>query len=312
MNTKSLRAEARTRTAGAKPIVRRYTAVYLGVGLLMAMISLVCTALLARTGDLADLDKQAVIYTAQIVLNLAARAFLPLWSVGFTVCALGFARKQAVQPGHLLGGLYRWAGLLRLGLLLAIVFLSLTYLLIMGLMTVFVMTPGGAKLIAVMYTAVNATTITPEMEEAVLAAMEPLYLLSAPFILLLLLFLSYQFRLAVYRLLDQERPGAIRAMLESLILLRRQRWKLMKLDLSWWWYYLLTALLSGVLYAPELLAVLGVNLPLDGTVQYLICYLLYAAGLWLLYTAALARVETSYALFYDHLTKRQLTMDNGQ
>lgn len=311
LTSKDLRASARILTARSRPVVARYTAVYLAIGLLAALTTLVCDLLIERTGGLGDLGKRTLIETVGMLIPLAGQAFLPLWGAGFTCCAIGYARNQAVENRHLLGGLRRWAVLLRLSLCLSFVYFAASYALLMLVMPVYMVTPWGMNLLETMagfmYT---ATEITPEMQDAVLSAMGPLYAIWIPLVAALSLFLSYQFRLARYRVLDEDRPGAIRAMWESLRLIRRHRWQLCKLDLSWWWYYLVTILLSGILYVPELLTALGVTVPLEGNVLYLLCYLVYAMLLGLLYLTTLAKVETSYALFYDRLVNGQLTMDN--
>lgn len=309
LKPKDLRCAAKTLTAPARPIVARYTAVYLAVGLVVALTALVCDLLIAHTGGLGDMGKRTLISTAEMLITLAAQAFLPLWTVGITCCALGFARQAPVENSYLLGGLHRWAVLLRLYLCQTTVYLAVSYVLLMVIMPVYLLTPWGTALLETMtgflYT---ATEITPQMQEAIVSAMGPLYVVWIPIVMALSVFLSYQFRLALYRVLDADRPGAIRAMWESCRLIHRHRWQLVKLDLSWWWYYLLTALLSCILYVPELLTLLEVSLPMDSNVLYLVCYLVYAVALGLLYLTSLAKVETSYALFYDRLINGQLTI----
>ena len=302
LRPKDLRHAAGTLAAPARPIVIRHTAVYLAVGLLLALTALVCDLLMERTGGLGDMGKRTLISTVEMLITLAAQAFLPLWTAGFTCCAIGFARSQSVETGHLLGGLRRWGVLLRLSLCQSFVYFAASYALLMVVMPVFLVTPWGTTLLesmtGILYT---STELTPEIQSAVISAMGPLYVVWIPLVMALSLFLSYQFRLALYRVLDADRPGAVRAMWESCRLIHRHRWQLVKLDLSWWWYYLLSALLSLILYVPELLTLLEVSLPVDSNILYLVCYLVYAVALGLLYLTSLAKVETSYALFYDHL-----------
>lgn len=302
LKPKHLHRAARTLTAQAGPTVVRYTAVYLAVGLLVALTTLVCQLLIDRTGGLGDMGKRTMISTVEMLILLAAQVFQPLWTVGITCCAMGFARQEAVNSNHLLGGLRRWAVLLRLTVCQGFVYFSASYVLLMFVLPVYLLTPWGTNLLQTMtgYMA-TATELTPQMQEAIIAAMGPLYVVWIPIVAVLSIFLSYQFRLALYRVLDGDRPGAIRAMWESCRLIHRHRWQLVKLDLSWWWYYLVTALCSCILYAPELLTALGVTLPISGNVLYLVCYLVYAAALGGLYLIGLAKVETSYALFYDRL-----------
>lgn len=302
LRPKDLRTAARTLAAPANPIVSRYTAVYLAVGLLVALTTLVCDLLLARTGGLGDIDKRTLISTVEMLIALVAQAFLPLWTAGFTCCAMGFARNQRVESGHLLGGMHRWGVLLRLSLCQSFVYFAASYALLMVVMPLYMMTPWGTPLLKTMTELMYLTTATAqEMQEALMVALEPLYIVWIPLVTVLSVFLSYQFRLALYRVLDADSPGAIRAMWQSCRLIHRHRWQLVKLDLSWWWYYLLTALSMCILYVPELLTAFGVTLPVGSNVAYLLCYLVYAALLGILYLTSLAKVETSYALFYNHL-----------
>ena len=311
LNPKGLRAAARTLTAPAKPVVARYTAVYLAVGLLVALTTLVCDLLMEQTGGLGDLGKRTLIGTVQMLIPLLAQAFLPLWAAGFTCCAMGFARKQPVENPHLLGGLRRWGVLLRLYLCQSFVYFAASYALLMVVMPVYMLTPWGTNMLETMTELMYTTTATTqEMQDALIPTLKPLYMIWIPLVAALSVFLSYQFRLARYRVLDEDRPGAIRSLWESLRLIHRHRWQLVKLDLGWWWYYLLTALFSVILYVPELLTALGVTLPVDGNVLYLLCYLVYAVALGLLYLTSLAPVETSYALFYHRLTNGRFSIDN--
>ena len=302
LRSKDLRTDARTLTAPARPITLRYTAVYLAVGLLVALTTLVCALLTERTGGLGDMNKRTLISTVEMLITLAAQAFLPLWTAGFTYCALGFARKQPVVPRYLLWGVRRWGVLLRLYLCQSFVYFAASYALLMVVMPIYMVTPWGAGLLNTMTELMYATAATQEMQDTLMTALEPMYMIWIPLVMALTVFLSYQLRLARYRVLDDDRPGAIRAMWESIRLIHRHRWQLCKLDLSWWWYYLLTALTMCILYVPELLTAFGVTLPVDGNVLYLLCYLVYALALGLLYVTSLAKVETSYTLFYHRLT----------
>lgn len=302
IRSKDLHLAARERTGRARPITSRYTAVYLAVGLVLAVTTMICGLLMEQTDGLGDMEKRTLISTVEMLVILAVQAFIPLWSAGFTCCAMGFARQQNVENRNLLDGLRRWPVLLRLSLLEGLIYLSISYLLMMAVVTVYMMTPAGLQMVLTMSSAVNVTTeLTPEMQDALLKTLEPVYLIWLPIVMAISLFLSYQFRLARYRVLDEDRPGAIRALLQSIRMIHRHRWQLVKLDLSWWWFYLLIVPVNGILFLPELLTALHVTLPVNGDIAYLLCYCVYAAALFGLYTLGLAKVETSYAIFYQTL-----------
>ena len=304
LTSRSFKAAAASALAGSdhKKITGLYTLVYLGLGLLVALSSLVANTMIENTGGLGDMGTRAVISTAEMVLTMAAQIFMPFWTMGFTFCAIGFARNKAVVQKDLLGGLARWPVLVRLFLCYGIVYMAVSYVILLVLLPLYMMTPQGAALSTLMDTAMMDTTaLTPELRDQLMVALKPIYAIWIPLLLAILAFLSYLFRLAIYRVLDEDRPGAVRAMIQSCRLLHRHRLRLLRLDLSFWWYHLLTLLLTGILWLPDLMAMAGITVPLAADQFYLLCCGVYALATAVLYLTSLAKVETTYAVFYDRL-----------
>lgn len=304
LTTRSFKAAAASALAGSdhKKITALYTLVYLGLGLLVALISLAANTMIENTGGLGDMGTRAVISTAEMVLTMAVQIFLPFWTMGFTFCAIGFARRMYVTSKDLLGGLARWPVLLRLFFCYGIVYMAISYVLMMVLLPIYMMTPQGAELYTLMDTTMmDMTALTPELQQQLITALEPIYVFWVPLVLVMLVVLSYLFRLAIYRVLDEDRPGAIRAMIDSCRLLHRHRLRLLRLDLSFWWYHLLTLLLAGILWLPELLTTVGIQVPMADDLFYLVCCGVYVLATACLYLCSLAKVETTYAVFYDRL-----------
>ena len=78
--------------------------------------------------------------------------------------------------------------------------------------------------------------------------------------------------------------------------MKRNRWKLFKLDLSFWWYYGLQLLIYAVSILPIFL------LPhWDQNILILCGVVIQCIGLFFLEYKCLPFVQTSYAVFYDRL-----------
>ena len=88
----------------------------------------------------------------------------------------------------------------------------------------------------------------------------------------------------------------------SAALLRRRCWQLFKLDLRLWWYYGLKMLCVVLLYADMLLGAFGIVLTF-GEMNFLVVYLLYLAGLFLVETMCRPQVDTAYAAFYEKMVE---------
>ena len=116
--------------------------------------------------------------------------------------------------------------------------------------------------------------------------------------MVLLVPMLYRFRLAEFAILNHPGVRGLPAMMISAALLRRRRWQLFKLDLHLWWYYGLKLLCILILYADVLLGAVGIVLP-GGELSFLVVYLLYLAGLFLVEMLFRPQVDTAYAVFYE-------------
>ena len=284
-----------------KRVVAIYTAVYLALGLLLAVSTLVTENLINRTGGLGDMSLRTLILTVDQFIALAVQIFTPLWTLGAVSFAMGIVRNQPPTPGMLLGGARRWAVLLRYGLCLLAVYFAAGYALLMIALPLYMNMPQGQALAELAEPFMTAPALTDEMVLQLMEAMMPLYAIVGIGLAVVILAMRYLFGMAIYRLLDQDRPGAIRAMTESVRLLKGHRLELLKLDISWLWYSILSYLASCILSVPSILTTMGVALPVDYPTAYLLCYLVFIPVLGTLYMTTLARRETTYALFYNNL-----------
>ena len=121
--------------------------------------------------------------------------------------------------------------------------------------------------------------------------------------LFLLLFIPpcYRYRMVTYRLIDQPRPDARRAMRESRAMMHRNRFALFRLDLSLWWFYALDALALLISYVPMILSLLGISLPMsDGVSEYLFLGIYYVL-VFLVHVWLRNYCEVVYVKAYDRL-----------
>lgn len=305
---KSCKAQAAQRLSCADPkrLGTIHSAVTVGAGILVALVALVTGRMIENTGGLSDIGLRTALGTVQQAVALAVQLLLPFWTAGITFCAIRLARGQAVGPKDLLGGMKRWGVLLRLYLFKSLLLTSAIYTIMQLAVMLVMLTPFAEPMLASMDSlmgqsmTLDPTTLTDQLAADLIKTMLPVYIAALPLLAAVLVFFHYQFRLATYRVLDEDRPGAIRAMFQSCRLIHRYRFRLFRLDLSFWWYYLLQALLALISMADVVLEALNVPLPMEGDLFYLVTYLVYGIGTVALHRYCLVRVETAYACFYTH------------
>ena len=104
-----------------------------------------------------------------------------------------------------------------------------------------------------------------------------------------------------FLLLDGLGRRALRAILDSFVMMRKNCLSLFLLDLRFWLYYLIRFAVSLLGLVDLILNAAGVSLPISNQLAGFVCYCLYAALiLWIDYTMR-PKVETTYALAYDSL-----------
>ena len=176
----------------------------------------------------------------------------------------------------------------------------------------FMLLPASDRFYEILSPVLNSATVLSDaavLDEATIAAavqaMVPMLGISAVLFLLVFIPMHYRYRMVIYRLIDQPRPGALAALRESRFMMRRNRLALFRLDLRLWWYYLLQVLMVVVLYGDTLLALLGIFLPMSGTAAYFLFMGLSLALQWAVSWFFMNRVEVTYALAYDALLPKE-------
>ena len=116
--------------------------------------------------------------------------------------------------------------------------------------------------------------------------------------------LLYRFRMAEFVIMDIPKTGALAAMGKSNKIMRRNCWKLFRLDLSFWWFYGLRVILTAICYGDLLVDKLGISLPFGEDAQFFLFYFVYALCQLALDVYAWGRIQTTYAVAYDTLLAR--------
>ncbi len=276
--------------------VRRQVMIFTGALAVLALggngLNLLLDRQIGGTGGLGGMELRSLLQTLQRILGYVNTFFGPFWSAGFLYSLLMTLRGQEPRTGNLFEG-FRRGGRILGGLFFEI---TVYFLLAMGVANIASMivglTPLGQRLVQAVSPILeseaflNQGLIDPTLvsAEEVLGALLPVLGVFFALLIPACIFFSYQFRMAVYLMMDRPISGS-RAHFLSAALLRGRKWQLFKLDLSFWWYYLLSGLVNLAAYLDAILILLGVELPFGQVVWFfgtlvLYCGLLMALNLW--------------------------------
>lgn len=269
--------------------------------LLISLLSYFLDLGIAGTGGLNSIGFRAVLSSAQSLLRMALTLLLPFWELGFLFAALQFSRREQVGPSSLFEGFRRFFPALRLFVLQAVLFMGVFMACMYAAYAIFMCTPYFERTYAVLKPLMETTgELVPDKAtvSAVLPTLVPMYVILGIVLLVFGAPMFYRYRMAQFALLDGA-GGAFKAMALSTKIMRGRRISLFRVDLSFWWYYALQLLIAALSYGNEILAGLGVSLPVSSTVSF---WLFYGSCLALQLLVAWqfsAWVQTSYAHCYD-------------
>jgi len=319
-NTRALKTFAAERLSGApqeKKIVWIYSSLVLGLALLSTLIHYVLGLQISQMGGLSQIGSRTVLSTLQSMLPLVQSLVVMCLDLGYMAAMLRIARGQYASPNTLRLGFDRFWTLLRcfaiLGLIYATLAVSAVYLAAM----LFVMTPFGKPFMDRMATMNTATsllnpqvTLDDAMVMELIPTMLPMFLMALIAMCVLLVPVTYRYRMVDYVIIDKPGMGAMAALRESRAMMRGNCMKLLKLDFSYWWYYLVLFAIGFVADLNLLLPMMGVTLPVSAEVAYFGFYALYLVLQLLAYCFLRNRLEVSYALAYDAV-KPEEKQDGG-
>lgn len=252
---------------------------------------------------LAGLPLRTTLSFIQLLLTLASALLIPFWELGYQRVALCHGRKEPATAATLLEGFRRFLPSLRLFLLLGAVFLGVGFFCLQAANVVFMLTPFSAGFVEAAEALLSAEAVLDEAAVySLIPHMVPMYIIFGILLLAVLVPVLYKYRLAVWSIMDNA-PGALAAMGVSLRAMRYRRWELLRLDVSFWWFYALQLLIPLLSYGDLLLPYLGVSA--NPTAAFWLCFLAGQGLQLFLAWRFLPKVQTTYALAYDFLTKPQ-------
>ena len=291
------------RNSNATRLIALHSGIPAIISLALTLISYLLSRQIEGTGGLGGMGLRSTLEAVQQFLQLGSTAFSVFWAMGIVQITLCWAQGREAGPSDLLAGFRHWGVVLRAALLKGCLFLGGAILAGQISSIVFSMTPwfeGADVMIEQILTDPNY--IPPEGELMSVALRYMPFLIGALAIFLIPLF--YRLRMMDYVIMTHPEAGAAFALRMSRVLMRRNCFKLLRLDLSFWWFYLLEVVTALVFYGDLVVQLAGIDLGVSGDLLLFVCC---AAGLALqfgLYVWRQGRVVTTYALFYETLVAR--------
>lgn len=298
---------------------RKVILAYAGITVLLSALLTLANALLsdriAGTGGLANFGIRSILSTAQSVLPMIQSVALLCLEFGYLHAILRISRGQYADHTDLKVGFHRFGAIIRLTMWQYFLIFSVTMMLFYLSMQIFILTPLADPLLDLLTPLVteagaNAAALMDEaMMDQALRLMIPMLVIYGIVCCVVLIPILYGFRMANYVLLDDPNGRAFAALRTSKQMMRRNKFRLFKLDLSFWWYYGLVALATAISYGDAILPMLGVQLPFNETIGFYLFYFLYLAMLFAIYYFLRNPMAVAYAKAYDSL--REKPADNG-
>ncbi len=261
-------------------LIGLYTGVIVAINLLVSGLNLALDHQIGSTGGLGGLGTRSILETIQSILTYASVIFTPFWSAGFLYCVIRIVRGDPADPRCdprcLMEGFRRFPSVLLFHVnklvLTMMIGTTATYLAAI----VFMLTPFSAGLEQLTAQAMEAGnliladgTVNLQVFDpgALVRACIPMLVIFGLLFLPAYLFLSYSLRLSPYLIMGDQRMGGFACIANSFRLMRGNRLKMLRLDLSFWWYYLIDSALTVILYLDLILPLMGIELPFNQTVR---------------------------------------------
>ena len=298
-------------------IILIYAAISLGLSAVVSVVTYLLSQQISQTGGLRNMGLRSILSTLEMLLPIVQNLVLLCLELGFLNAMIRMSRGLYTSPQSLRAGIPRfWAGI-RCSLLISLRYFLTGMISFYLALMIFGLTPLSNKAVEILNPIAEQMTVLDSQVMiddatmlALMDAMQPLFVLIGLVMVVMLVPMFYRYRLANYILMDKPAYGALRAMTESQVLMRKNCFALFKLDLSLWWYYLLTGISLAICYGDVILSMLGIALPWSDTVSYFLFYGLFLAVQFVLYYFFGNRIGVTYALAYEAL-KPQEEASNG-
>ena len=321
-SSRQLREDAGRQLSKAREpqkIVLIYTGILLGVSAFSTVAQYLLGSGISQTGGLRNLGLRSMLSTVSNILPIAQYIILLCLGLGFAAAALRIARGQFASPMTLKAGFERFWPLAKCTLLQGLILLGIGFGSFYLAMAIYMFSPFSEGFFTIITPLLADESILstgiPVLDEATsLALMDqmwPMFIIFGILFLALAIPVTYRYRLVNYLIIDRPGIGAFAALRTSNSLMKGNKRRFFRLDLSFWWYYVLLSLASVVCYGDLVLAMLGISLPMSSTVSYFLFYALFLAADFVIYWFFLNRVEVTYALAYDALIPKQSNPSGG-
>lgn len=291
-----------------KKIIALYTGVSLGLSVLLVLADLLLSSMIEKTSGLSNMGSRIILQTIQGVLPVAQAVFLLVWQYGYLGTVMGMSRLRMADHRELHHGFRILGPIVRLTMLQYGIAFVLSFSCMYLSALIFTLSPFARPIMDTVAAIIGDTAMTQEalmMDPGVIAAVEnavvPVMVIFLIIACVLVLPVTFLFRMAGYCLLDDPRAGALAALRNSRAMMRSNRLKLLMLDLSFWWYYLLSMAAMAICYGDSLLALVGITLPFGETGNYLLFYGLYLIAQFAYCYFFQNYVEVTYVKAYEAL-----------
>lgn len=303
-SSKYLKNKARNRLAsGQEPqkVMLWYVGISAVLTLLVAALRYFLSTQISKTGGLQNIGTRSVLSTMDTVLPIVQMVILMCLGLGYTAAMLRISRRQFASPKTLKAGLERLWPLLLSKILQGLIYAAAAFLIAYLATAIFLVTPLSNSFMDQVMPLVTAGTLTPEtlLNDDVLmtelsATLTPVLLIYAVLFIPAAAMISYRYRMTDYIIVDQPGCGAWNAMRQSKQLMRGNKVKLFRVDLSFWWYHGLRTLATGILYLDQILIIVGKPLMLPDVVSF--------------FGLAIAYLAVDFAISYFFLNYQSVTM----
>lgn len=277
-SSKYLKNKARNRLAsGREPqkVMLWYVGISAVLTLLVAALRYFLSTQISKTGGLSNIGIRSILSTMDTVLPIVQMVILMCLGLGYTAAMLRISRRQYASPKTLKAGMERFWPLLLSKVLLGLICAAAAFVIAYLATAIFLVTPLSNSFMDQVMPLVSNGTLTPETllnDDALMtelsATLTPVMLIYAVLYIPAVAMISYRYRMTDYIILDQPGCSGFRAMQQSKQLMRGNKLKLFRVDLSFWWYHLLRVLATGVLYLDQILIIFGKPLMLPNVVTF--------------------------------------------
>ena len=314
-NRKELRQTAKARLENSQNAVKialTYAAVIVGASLLTNLIQLLLDGQISQAGGLSNRGLRSMLSTIQTMLPMILNFLLMCLGLGFTGAMLRISRGQFSSLNSLRIGFERFWVLLRATLLQGGLYVLAAMASYMISIQIFFLTPMSRGLLSAMAPALQGGTAdvmalleNPAIVGQMMNSLIPLYIIMMVIFLAVAAPIYYRYVLVPYLLIDRPGMGALMAMHDSRMMMKKKAMLFFKLDLSLWPYYAASFLSLLMGFGTSILALMGVETSMSPMVLSMIFFGISLVITFLTTLFLQPHLEITHALAYESLLPKQ-------